>query len=209
MAKKRLGKDVIARDKRIERASVIIKAHPKWGRDVINEQLKGEFGIGLRKVFVDKLKRETLGKPPRRILTRETEYTTKPPRIPFFVDIPALSPKKQAKKTKIAIPIHQIGSRVCECYVVIELVVPVSSQGVETRFITIFLGENSYTSFLARLRSGVFRRRIDRVMRNIWGVEAEGWRIVGYWAHRYSRAERRARVRVKGRKAAKPRWKGY
>lgn len=202
---KKPSKREIARDRRIARASVIIKANPKWGRDRINAQLKQEFGIGLRKLYVNRLKRDILELPPSRIVSQATEYTTKPPRIPFFVDVPGLAPSKKAKRIKVAMPIHRIGSMVRECYAVIELVLPIFSQDKETRFITIALGLQSYTSFLTRLRAGVFRRRIERIVKQAWGVDVEGYRIMGYWAHRYSETERRGRIR---RQAPKLRLKG-
>lgn len=48
------------REIRLQRARQIIINNPKRGKDSINQQLKGEFGVGLRRIDVAKLKAEVL-----------------------------------------------------------------------------------------------------------------------------------------------------
>lgn len=48
------------RELRISRATELIKKHPGWGKDRVNAELKSEFGSGLQRIAMARLKRETL-----------------------------------------------------------------------------------------------------------------------------------------------------
>ncbi len=48
------------RQARIDRATELIQKHPSWGKDKVNAKVKKEFGVGLQRIFVAELKRETL-----------------------------------------------------------------------------------------------------------------------------------------------------
>lgn len=66
------------RAKRIHTAVNLIEAHPKWGRDRVNTELKARYGVGLRKIFVSDLKREVLGFPKKGELLSEVELRPPP-----------------------------------------------------------------------------------------------------------------------------------
>ncbi len=69
---------------RIKKAIELITANPHWGKDKINAELKKEFGVGLRRQDIAKLKEISLTAKPtsgRRRLERLMELDI-PPRVP-------------------------------------------------------------------------------------------------------------------------------
>lgn len=48
------------REQRIDRATELIRKHPDWGKDRVNTALQKEYGQGLQRIFVARLKSETL-----------------------------------------------------------------------------------------------------------------------------------------------------
>lgn len=48
------------RDQRIDRATELIRQHPDWGKDRVNAALQKEYGQGLQRIFVARLKSKTL-----------------------------------------------------------------------------------------------------------------------------------------------------
>lgn len=48
------------REQRITRATELIRQHPDWGKDRINAKLQKEYGQGLQRIYVARLKSETL-----------------------------------------------------------------------------------------------------------------------------------------------------
>lgn len=63
----------VPKEQRVERARELIRSHPDWGKDRVNKELRGEFGTGLRRIYVAGLKREELYAKPSRV---ERRYQT-------------------------------------------------------------------------------------------------------------------------------------
>lgn len=63
----------VTREQRIARATELIRQHPGWGKDRVNSTLKEEYGQGLQRIFVARLKSETLA--PTRTPEQKREQT--------------------------------------------------------------------------------------------------------------------------------------
>lgn len=59
------------RQNRLRLAEYIIRAHPTWGRDRINEELRRQTGTGLRKQYVNDLKHAVLATRAKTLPARE------------------------------------------------------------------------------------------------------------------------------------------
>lgn len=65
----------VSKEVRVDRARELIRLHPEWGKNRINKELREEFGTGLRRIYVGRLKGEELYVKPSRVERRYQKLT--------------------------------------------------------------------------------------------------------------------------------------